>query len=86
MRQIPGQRARCRTFHCGDAGRGERRNPPGRLRRGLRGIGRLARRVQGRLVPEAELQAAFSRLSAVNMASMGGAMLGLAMVLAGLIL
>lgn len=47
---------------------------------------RLARRVQSGAVPEAEHKAAFARLSAVNMASMGGAMMGLAMVLFGLIL
>ena len=47
---------------------------------------RLARRVKAGAVPEAELQAAFARLSAVNMASMGGATLGLALILFGLIL
>ena len=47
---------------------------------------RLARRVQSGSVPEAELQGAFARLSTVNMASMGGATLGLALVLVGLIL
>ncbi|MEX2520655.1 MAG: hypothetical protein WD969_15130 [Paracoccaceae bacterium] len=47
---------------------------------------RLARKVQAGAVPEAELQSAFSKLSAVNMGAMGGAMLGLAMLLVGLIL
>ncbi len=56
---------------------------------GLAGLGwciRLARRVKGGEAKEAELQAVFARLSAVNMASMGGATLGLALVLFGLIL
>lgn len=47
---------------------------------------RLARKVQAGAVPEAELANAFSRLSAVNMAAMGGAMLGLSMLVVGLIL
>lgn len=46
----------------------------------------LARRVKGGQVPEDKLQAAFIKISAVNMASMGGAFIGLAMLLVGLIL
>lgn len=47
---------------------------------------RLARRVQAGAVPQDKLQSAFTKISAVNMASMGGAMIGLAMLLVGLII
>ncbi|QIE55812.1 hypothetical protein G5B40_10330 [Pikeienuella piscinae] len=47
---------------------------------------RLARRVQAGKVPEDQLQSAFARLSAVNMAAIGGAMMGLAMLLVGLLI
>lgn len=47
---------------------------------------RLARKVQAGEVAEAELSAIFARLSAVNMAAMGAAMLGLSLLLIGLIL
>ena len=47
---------------------------------------RLARKVQAGEVPESELRGALTRMSAVNMAAMGGAMLGLAMLLVGLII
>lgn len=47
---------------------------------------RLARRVQAKEFPDDQLQGVFIKISAVNMASMGGAMLGLAMVLVGLII
>ena len=46
----------------------------------------LARRVKGGQVPEDQLQSAFIKISAVNMASMGGAFIGLALLLVGLIL
>lgn len=46
----------------------------------------LARRVKAGQVPEDQLQSAFIKISAVNMASMGGAFIGLAMLLVGLIL
>lgn len=47
---------------------------------------RFARKMQAGDIPEAELSAALTKLSAVNMASMGGAMLGLAVLLVGLII
>lgn len=47
---------------------------------------RLARRVQGGKVPADQLQAAFAKLAAVNMASIGGAMIGLAMLLVGFLI
>lgn len=47
---------------------------------------RLARRAQSGAMSDEELKGAFSKISAVNMASMGGATLGLAMILVGLIL
>lgn len=47
---------------------------------------RLARRAQTGDLSEEETKSAFSRISAVNMASMGGATLGLGMLLIGLIL
>lgn len=47
---------------------------------------RLARRLQGGDVSEEEARGAINRLSAVNMASMGGATLGLSLLLVGLIL
>ena len=43
-------------------------------------------RYLGPEVPEEELSGALTRMSAVNMASMGGAMLGLSMLLVGLII
>jgi hypothetical protein len=46
----------------------------------------LARRVRGGQVPDEQLQAAFIKISAVNMASMGSAFIGLALLLVGLIL
>ena len=46
----------------------------------------LARRVKGGHVPDDQLQSAFIKISAVNMASMGGAFIGLALLLVGLIL
>lgn len=46
----------------------------------------LARRIKTMDPKEADLQSAFVKISAVNMASMGGAFMGLAMVLAGLII
>lgn len=46
----------------------------------------LARRVQAGELTEEEMKGALIKLSAVNMASMGGAMLGLAMLLVGLII
>ena len=46
----------------------------------------LARRVKEGRVPEDQLQSAFIKISAVNMASMGGAFIGLALVLVGVIL
>lgn len=46
----------------------------------------LARRVRAGQVPDNQLQSAFIKISAVNMAAMGGAFIGLAMVLVGLIL
>lgn len=45
-----------------------------------------ARKVKRGDVPEDQLQAAFSRLAAVNMGSMGAAGLGLAMALVGFII
>ncbi len=45
-----------------------------------------ARKAQAGSVSDADMRKILMRLSAVNMASMGGATLGLAMVLAGLIL
>ena len=45
-----------------------------------------ARRAQTNAVSDEEMRSLLNRLSAVNMASMGGATLGLAMVMAGLIL
>ncbi|WP_340108868.1 hypothetical protein [Pikeienuella sp. HZG-20] len=47
---------------------------------------RLARRVQTGKVPEDQLRSAFIRLSTVNMASIGGAMIGLAMLLVGFLI
>ena len=47
---------------------------------------KFARKMQAGEIPEAELQGALTKLSAVNMASMGGAMLGLAILLVGLII
>ena len=47
---------------------------------------RLARRVQGGEVPDDELKSALTKISAVNMAAMGGAMIGLSMLLVGLII
>lgn len=47
---------------------------------------RLAQRVKAGEVPEDKLGEALTRMSAVNMAAMGGAMLGLAILLVGLIL
>lgn len=46
----------------------------------------LAREVKTMDPRRVDLQAAFMKISAVNTASMGGAFLGLALVLAGLIL
>ncbi|MGB0506152.1 MAG: hypothetical protein ACPGGK_08130 [Pikeienuella sp.] len=46
----------------------------------------LARQVKRGDWPEDKLQTALIRMSAVNMASMGGAMMGLAILLVGLIL
>ncbi|MEM8753159.1 MAG: hypothetical protein AAGF90_09305 [Pseudomonadota bacterium] len=46
----------------------------------------LAKRAQAGELDEEETRAAFARISAVNMASMGGATLGLGMLLVGLIL
>ncbi|MFV0476120.1 MAG: hypothetical protein ACK5MQ_18240 [Pikeienuella sp.] len=43
----------------------------------------LARRVQTGRVPHDQLETVFKRLSLINMASIGGAMFGLALVLAG---
>ena len=45
-----------------------------------------ARRAQSGKMSDEELKAAFSKVSAINMASMGGATLGLSMLLVGLIL
>lgn len=47
---------------------------------------RLARRIQAGKVPEDQRKAAFTRLSLVNMASVGGAMMGLAMVVVALVM
>lgn len=47
---------------------------------------RLARRIRAGTVPDAELKGAFVKLSVVNMAAMGGAMIGLAMALVGFII
>ena len=46
----------------------------------------LARRIKAMDPKDADLKGAFYKISAVNMASMGGAFMGLAMVLAGLII
>ncbi|MGB0412599.1 MAG: hypothetical protein ACPGFA_13500 [Pikeienuella sp.] len=46
----------------------------------------LARRVKNGQVPEDQLQAALIKISAVNMASMGGAFIGLAILLVGLMM
>lgn len=46
----------------------------------------IARRAQSGGLSDEEMRGILTKLSAVNMASMGGATLGLAMVLAGLIL
>lgn len=46
----------------------------------------LARRIKTMDPKETDLQSTFVKISAVNMASMGGAFMGLAMVLAGLII
>jgi len=47
---------------------------------------RTARRAQAGGLSDEEMRHVLTKLSAVNMASMGGATFGLAMVLAGLIL
>ena len=46
----------------------------------------LAQRIKTMDPSDEEIKSAFYRISAVNMASMGGAFLGLALLLAGLIL
>lgn len=46
----------------------------------------LARRIKTMKPTDEELKSAFYKISAANMASMGGAFLGLALVLAGLII
>ncbi len=46
----------------------------------------LARRVKNGQVPEDQLQSALIKISAVNMASMGGAFIGLAILLVGLMM
>lgn len=56
---------------------------------GLAGLGwciALARRVQTGAMTEEEVKAAFSRLSLINMASIGVAALGLALTVVGLVL
>ena len=47
---------------------------------------RFAQRMKGGGMSEEEMKAGLVKLSAVNMASMGGAMLGLSVLLVGLIL
>ena len=47
---------------------------------------RFAQRMKSGEMPEEEMKAGLVKLSAVNMASMGGAMLGLSVLLVGLIL
>lgn len=46
----------------------------------------LARRIKAMDPKDADLRGAFYKISAVNMAAMGGAFMGLALFLAGLIL
>ncbi len=56
---------------------------------GLGGLGyciRLAHRIRTMNPSDDEIKGAFYRISAANMASMGSAFLGLALVLAGLII